>query len=361
MPWAIPVPLLPDESLSSWLARAALLQGCDPLALTGAVWPKWRAWTVDIDRELLADRLRLLTSASGIRPASFVRAFLRADAETVAGRVLADAETWPWLLALGSRNRRRHGGQQFCPACLTEDARPYFRRHWRFAWHVACAQHRSLLVDGCGDCGEPIAFHRLLAEDRHLALCSRCHWDLRRTACAPASAESLTFQSMADDALAFGSGAIWGRRVTAAEWFVAARFFVGAIRRTARRRASKLAGAIRSLGVNLPEQVVPVTGLPLEMSSALDRHVLLHAAFHLMQAGPLAWAAALGENGVAAATLHGDAKCLPEPVRAIAASLPRGRGTAKRQARRARAAPRSEAAVCGAWARLQRRAKAGEP
>lgn len=35
MTWALSVPLLPEESLSSWLVRAALRQGCDPLSLTG--------------------------------------------------------------------------------------------------------------------------------------------------------------------------------------------------------------------------------------------------------------------------------------------------------------------------------------
>ena len=29
MTWALSVPLLPEESLSSWLVRAALRQGCD--------------------------------------------------------------------------------------------------------------------------------------------------------------------------------------------------------------------------------------------------------------------------------------------------------------------------------------------
>lgn len=48
--WTIPVDLQSDELLSSWLVRVALENGCDPLALTAALWPSRRAWSSDIDR-----------------------------------------------------------------------------------------------------------------------------------------------------------------------------------------------------------------------------------------------------------------------------------------------------------------------
>lgn len=357
MPWAIPVPLLPDESLSSWLARAALLQGCDPLALTGAVWPKWRAWTVDVDRGVSADRLPALSIASGIRVPRFARASLRADAETVAGRALVDTETWPWLLALGSRNRRRHGGQQFCLACLAEDARPYFRRRWRFAWHVACAGHWTLLVDQCRACGSAIAFHRLLAGDEHLALCSRCHCDLRHASSEAAPSELLAFQAAADDVLASGTGAISGCTVTPSVWFGTVRFLIDVIRRVSRHRRSRLAAALNAIEIDLPTAALPATGLPLEMLSATDRCMLLGAAYNLMQVEPAALGAALRASRVTVAALSGDGQNIPEPLRAVAASLPSGRIGARRVVRSTRAVPRSEAAVLGAWARLQRRAR----
>lgn len=358
MPWAIPVPLLPDESLSSWLARAALLQGCDPLALTGAVWPKWRAWTVDVDRGVSADRLPALSIASGIRVSRFARASLRADAETVAGRALVDTETWPWLLALGSRNRRRHGGQQFCPECLAEGPQPYFRRHWRFTSHAACARHRALLVDQCHSCGSPIAFHRLLAEDEHLALCSRCRGDLRRASSEAAPSELLAFQTVADDVLATGTGAIWGCVVAPSAWFGTVRFLIDVIRRASRHHRSRLTAAIRAIGVGLPTAALPATGLPLELLSATDRCVLLGATHKLMQVEPAALCDVLRASKVTVAALGADGQNTPEPLRAVAASLPSGRIGARRVVRSTRTAPRSEAAVLGAWARLQRRERA---
>lgn len=361
MPWTIRVPLQPDESLSSWLARAALRQGCDPLVLTGSVWPEWRAWIVDVDRGMSADRLHALSTAAGISPTCFAQTFLRVDVEAIAGRALAGAETWPWLLALGSRNRRRHGGQQFCPACLAEDAQPYFRRQWRFAWHVTCTRHRTLLIDQCSVCGAPVAFHRLLAQDGHLALCSRCRGDFRRAGVKPASMEAMAVQSIADNVLASGAGVIWNHSAVTAKWFVTARFLVDVLRRASRRQRSRLAASIRALGIGLPEQAVPTSGLPLEMLPVVDRYILLSAVSELVQAGPEAWGDALRDSGVTVAALRGGAQCLPEPMQAMSASLSSGCSSSKRKPRRVRGAPRSETAVLGMWARLQRRSRVSEP
>ncbi|NWN84126.1 MAG: TniQ family protein [Halomonas sp.] len=177
MSWALRVPLLADESLSSWLARAALRQGCDPLVLTGTLWPGWRVWTRDIDREIPITRMGPLVSASGMPSSEFQNAALRGICERVAGYPLPENRTWPWLLTLGSRNRTRHGGQQCCPLCLAQDARPYYRRAWRLAWQVGCISHGVPLVDQCPACQAPIEPHRLVAEDTHLGQCARCRFD----------------------------------------------------------------------------------------------------------------------------------------------------------------------------------------
>lgn len=95
MPWALSVPLLPEESLSSWLVRAAMRQGCDPLSLTGAIWPSWRVWTRDIDREIPLTKIRPLVNASGNAPDRFKKAGVRDDCEKVAGYSLPEAQAWP--------------------------------------------------------------------------------------------------------------------------------------------------------------------------------------------------------------------------------------------------------------------------
>lgn len=361
MSWAIPVPLQPDETLSSWLVRAALLQGCDPLALTGSIWPGWRVWTTDVDRGLAEDRVKVLSAKSGIEANRFIFAALRSDAKKIAGRMLSATEAWPWVLALGSRNRRRLGGQQYCPACLTEDKLPYFRRRWRFAWHVACVRHRTLLIDRCDACGAPTAFHRLLADDGNLAVCSRCRVDLCRVAHDPAPRDALAFQTLADAVLGSGAGEICQHRVATSEWFLAARFLVDTVRRTARHPASRLARSIRTLGSGMDTPIPAVTGLSLETLPVSERTSLLSASLRLMGASPTTWIRTLRENGVTDVALLGGWRHLPEPLTLVASTLPGIRRVIKRRVPVTCATPHSEAAVNRAWARLQRSVQADTP
>ena len=53
----------PDELISSWLARAALHAGCDPLDLTACLWPGWRAWIRELDLGLPSDRAAQLVAS----------------------------------------------------------------------------------------------------------------------------------------------------------------------------------------------------------------------------------------------------------------------------------------------------------
>ncbi|MGL6052732.1 MAG: TniQ family protein, partial [Aeromonas salmonicida] len=101
--WAVPVSLLPDELFSSWLTRAALAQGCDPLVLTGELWPRWRVWASDPDRGLSEERLSTLAGSSGIDVLKFEMATLRPIASAITSVSLDHLPIWPWVLALGSR------------------------------------------------------------------------------------------------------------------------------------------------------------------------------------------------------------------------------------------------------------------
>ncbi|MBV6272153.1 TniQ family protein [Alcaligenaceae bacterium CGII-47] len=358
MPWAIHTPLQPDESISSWLARTALLQGCDPLALTGSVWPGLRTWSVDIDRGMSSAHFQALSLACGIGTAHFKQAALRTDAERIAGRVLADMGCWPWILTLGSRNRKRHSGQQFCPSCLASDTHPYFRRRWRFAWQVACTQHSLGLIDQCSTCKAPITPHQLVAEDRQLIFCSHCHADLRKMPAIPASDSALAFQQTADQVMGAGAGLFGNRTITMTDWFGTARFYASLIRRVACQKESRLVTGIRSLGVNTNTSNLPITGLPLELLPVADRTPILNAVQQLMVLGSEPLHTALSRNGITAASIHDSRSLLPGPLKEMLTTLPSGRRTTMHPRHPGESRPRTEAAVRGAWMRLQRKVKA---
>jgi hypothetical protein len=56
-----------------------------------------------------------------------------------------------------SRRGRIKPMLQYCPRCLQTDARPYFRRAWRFAHIAVCLEHGCQLHDRCWHCDSPVA------------------------------------------------------------------------------------------------------------------------------------------------------------------------------------------------------------
>ncbi|NYS76586.1 TniQ family protein [Halomonas glaciei] len=360
MPWTLRVPLLADEALSSWLAKAALRQGCDPLALTGAIWPGWRVWTRDIDRGIPDARLDPLVQVSGIPASDFEQAALRGVYEQISGHPLAENRSWPWLLALGTRNRVHHGGQQFCSLCLTQDITPYFRRAWRMAWHVGCPLHDVLLLDACPTCHAPIEPHRLVAEDKHIAQCARCKLDWRHVACTPISQDALRFQQLADEVLQRDHAVLGDKAISASEWFAVNAFLLGVIRRASRWPASELTFALQSLGISVTERLLPVTGLSFELLPVSERSAMLTTIQRMLDIGLDEMFEAFHRNEVMATALHDPRKSPPEVIRPMMVNGSPRQKTSRGDLQSGHQ-PKSERAVRAAWARLKRRMKTEMP
>ncbi|MCF8205850.1 MAG: TniQ family protein [Methylotenera sp.] len=322
-PWPVHVPLFTGELFSTWLSRAALAQGCDPMVLTGVLWPRWRAWTRDLDRGVSEDRMDVLAARSGLCRNQLEEATLRPVVRTIAPHFVESKTSWPWVMAQGSRNRRRFGGLQYCPECLVEDPQPYFRRRWRLAWHIGCEQHRCLLADHCGHCRAPVEPHRCRARDEVQTLCPNCRGDLRTVKTAPACTDMLAFQRSADAVLSTGGGTWAGESMEPAAWFGAARRHAG--------------GRIRLLGTDVAPS--SLSALPLVLQRPSERVVRLRMAYRGMQGlekgNVLADAARPAWDGVRGRAFLASGKLPPSP--------------------------RSPAKVHGDWVRLLRRLRVGLP
>jgi len=221
--WSIPCPLYDDELLSSWLVRTAIANGCDPLTLTGDIWGAWRPWTLDIDRGIPDEKLNILAKKCSTTPDKFDYIFLRRIVRKIVGCEPYAKQSWPWVLAIGARNRMRTGGLQYCPSCLGEKA--YFRCHWRLAWHCCCVTHNTVLRDCCEQCLMPIEPHRLEAHHRSIVFCPNCLSDLSKFTNVTPSEETLLFQCMADRALSDGYCVYSSITLPVSEWFDLAHFF----------------------------------------------------------------------------------------------------------------------------------------
>jgi len=67
------------------------------------------------------------------------------------------------------------GRSTCCPLCLAEDATPYFRLAWRFAFMTHCPRHGCVLTEACSTCGSPVwpASQHILLSRQPVEL-SRC-------------------------------------------------------------------------------------------------------------------------------------------------------------------------------------------
>ncbi len=352
--WSIRVPLLPDESISSWLTRSAIAQGCDPLVLTGALWPKWRIWTTDPDRGIEPNRLRVLARASGISADEFSCVSLRPVIEAVAGRQLVDRSAWPWLLALGSRNLKRLGGIQYCQACLAEDRTPYFRAQWRLTWHVCCSKHGLWLSDRCPFCGAPVEPHRLEAHDGSLATCATCKATLGRSCADMAQPVAAALQQAADSAVKVKHASYGDRLLPASDWFKLIRHFVVLIRRASAHPSSGLGRAMRLLSVDLNAVGAVSPGLPVELLSVAERALLMQGAWQVLNAGEHQLMQVARDTGLSSTAISGCDSAVPSTQRPLP-SLAQSGGRQAKATRMAITKPRSKRSVQIAWAHLQRR------
>lgn len=354
-PWAISVPLLPGEIISSWLVRAALTQGCDPLVLTGEIWPKWRIWTQDADRFFCDERLKSLCTVSGIPMDEFRAATLYPIASQIFGRNPPEKASWPWVLTLGARNTKRHGGMQYCSSCFMEDTKPYYRRQWRFAWHTCCEKHGVSLLDRCHACGAPIEPHRLLAEDQNIAVCATCKADLRNASSPSCPADALAFQGAVDHVVLHGQGSFQGQIIEVSEWFVLLNFFEALIRRANRSGAETLNDFLQRLGLQLHGGLSLLSGAGIDMLRTNERLKLLGMVCSLLVADKEQFVIALKESGITSQTFCNKGETLPKSLLDIASTLPNNPRVHTRKAACKLVGPRPRQVVMRMMARLQRK------
>jgi len=137
-------PPLPDEAISSWIARIAARYDLSTDALVQNLLPN------ETDNAEMARRIDVcackpledtLAVVAGVPIASFAR-------QRLAGLAANPHTAWP----------RRN--PVWCPLCAAQDVAAfkevYFRQEWGFGGYLMCSQHRCLLIASC-----PICLHQV--------------------------------------------------------------------------------------------------------------------------------------------------------------------------------------------------------
>jgi len=273
-----------DEIFSSWLTRLAMRNGCDALDLSSYLWGKQRVWISDIDRQM--DNLKLddLLVACRIDFKALKGAFLHTHSQLISNN--QEQAIWPWILPLGCRNRKRFSGMQFCPECLNEDESPYFRVHWRFAWHTCCMKHKIRLLDRCPNCSAAIEYHRLEADVLHLNYCASCHYDLTKAPSKIVDDAELSIQKRCDLVHLNGLGSFGAQSLDSQQWFLTLRFFIMLIQKARNTNLKSIHELLRRLEIDKSSVYFSTTGFRLELLRTHERAKLIRQGFKLLLIEP---------------------------------------------------------------------------
>lgn len=208
--WPAHVKPQEDELLSSWLVRLAMAHGVKLHTFCSTVWPGKQIWTRDIDKCADDAILNVLSQRTAVDKNAVIKTTLAAYAGYLYERHNPYGNTF-WIMPLGIYHRKHQQyGLQFCPRCLTEDKRPYYRRRWRLAFVTCCESHSIKLLDRCYRCHVPINFHRDEMGTRarysptSMFRCYQCRIDLRKSILDPSDPIIKGFQVKLMEAISQG-------------------------------------------------------------------------------------------------------------------------------------------------------------
>lgn len=153
-------PLLPGESISSWIARIAARYDLSAADLISALLPnEQRSGDMNrrIDYEAVPPLETALIAAAGKPESGF-------EGQRLPGIEANPKAAW----------RRKHPA--WCPVCISQDiavrGESYSRREWGFGGMVMCPRHKCLLVSDCPKCLKRSRYHAVGGKLR--IWCSYC-------------------------------------------------------------------------------------------------------------------------------------------------------------------------------------------
>lgn len=203
--WPIRPLLLPNELLSSWIARLAIANGLSPASLHEnldhlAGPTKGQGWTIAPSialAEYVAHRadqpVEAILRAALVVPARLISRddFMGRLAMAYPKIVLRPNRVAP---TISPELTREQAHLLYCPLCLQEDDEPYIRRAWRSRLVTGCECHGVRLLHACPRCGKHVGPHLSRKLDC-ICACIHCGADLR-----DAEAVALTEREAADSA-----------------------------------------------------------------------------------------------------------------------------------------------------------------
>lgn len=230
-----------DESINSWMIRAALNQGCSPLIFTQYYWGNHRLWTYDLDKgfdyidSAINKDISKLASIDIEKMIEFHTLYKFYKHMEYGGDYYK--KNTSWIVPLAKRNRLSFLGYQYCPICfLNENLDPYLRVNWRFTWNIFCLKHKVLLQNRCYSCGEVYQPQLIEISKKNINHCSSCNKKLevdesQQIFDIKMKYQAYEFQLKAQNVYLNGFGEFLGQELKFKDWFQNVLFFLNIIRK----------------------------------------------------------------------------------------------------------------------------------
>lgn len=357
-PLTFATPMLEGESITSWMVRAALNQGCSPSTLTFWFWPEYRVWTYDVDKgfdhidhSIHADMAVLARGDVECFDKQTLVSFAR-ETNNSEGRKISLA----WTQPLSKRNRYSRVGYPYCPDCMKHDKGAYLKLKWRFTWSVCCSDHRKLLQAECPNCHLPYQPQLLNPEHRFINRCHSCHSKVDKATIEVNPSEVIyQFQHLADQVFDEKEGAVLGNVVDISEWFEYLLFLINMVRLAARNPDYMFGKLLYDFGIDVRGISLPKTALRFDYLPLEERVVLLESAYHIFQKSCADWVQSCQALNVTQNSFQWSKKTVvPKAFYEVYCSLPRTQ-TRAYGAKCSNINPTSPDAVMTSWQRLQRK------
>lgn len=357
-PLTFATPLLEGESLTSWLVRAALNQGCSPSTLTFYFWPEYRIWTYDVDKgfehidsNIHADMAVLAkTTVDAFNHQTLMNFAKEAD------NSLTEKTGLTWTRPLSKRNRYSRIGYPYCADCLKEDKTAYLKLKWRFTWSVCCTKHKKFLQLECPHCHYPYQPQLINPEQRYINRCHSCHHKLdTEVTDIPPSETIYQFQLLADQVFQNKQGTVLGKLVSMGDWFDYLLFLINMTRLALRNPDYMFGKLLFEFGLKVDTLSTPKTALRFDYIPIEEKTVLLECAFHLFRINSSKWISACEALNVTQNSFHWSKNTVvPTAFKQVYNQLPKT-PKRRRSLKSTDIQPTSPETVMAAWNRLQRK------
>lgn len=216
-----------------------------------------------------------------------------------------------WWLRCRYGETGPHHGSMYCPKCLAEDERPYFRLSWRFAFNTACDRHGVLLADRCPQCGRPPWPSACGVGDRinpHFASLAHCPYcDASLTDTPQSCPVSPARDDRASDNLSVVSGSFGANTI---ESLAALRSICHLFIRVRPRRAI-LASRSRWAVVANAASTACLQQNAIEHAPVEDRHLLVTAGLEICSKWPASFIAFAHDAGISRTHFNGSTSIQP--------------------------------------------------